>query len=159
MARQAFFTFHYQRDIFRVNVVRNSQEFVRSQMTPTFYDHSLWEKTKLQGDEAIKRLINSGLKGSSVTVVLVGNETAGRKWVNYEIVESHNQGMGILAVRIHNIADVNGHTNYAGRNPLDDWQVGGVPFSKLYPTYDWVSDNGFKNIPSWIEQAARKAGR
>lgn len=163
MARQVFFTFHYQRDIFRVNVVRNSQEFTRSQYTPTFYDHSLWEKTKLQGDEAVKRLINSGLRGSSVTVVLVGAGTAGRKWVNYEIEQSHNLRMGLLAVRVHGISCPNQGTDVKGDNPFDDWHVersnGKVLFSQLYPIYDWVLGDGTKNLPTWIEAAAQKAGR
>jgi hypothetical protein len=28
-----------------------------------------------------------------------------------------------------------------------------------YQDYDWVNDNGYANISSWIERAARAAGR
>ena len=160
MARNVFFSFHYQQDIMRVNVVRKSQEFARAYNTQEFYDRSIWEKTKLQGDAAIKKLIDDGLKGCSVTVVLVGAETAGRKWINYEITESRKQGMGLLAVRIHGIQCLNQGVCFAGRNPFDVKQNNGtVCFSQIYPIYDWVKGYGFTNLPKWIEQAARKAGR
>ncbi|MGH3881019.1 MAG: TIR domain-containing protein [Actinophytocola sp.] len=73
MARQTFFSFHYDRDIFRVNTVRNTYAFRRLAHQGIF-DHSLWERTKLSGDAALRRLIDGGLRGASVTVVLVGLE-------------------------------------------------------------------------------------
>jgi hypothetical protein len=32
-------------------------------------------------------------------------------------------------------------------------------FIDKYKTYDWVNDDGFNNIASWIEAAAKAAGR
>jgi hypothetical protein len=32
-------------------------------------------------------------------------------------------------------------------------------FPRLIRTYDWVADNGRANLSSWIEAAAKKAGR
>ena len=32
-------------------------------------------------------------------------------------------------------------------------------FWQLYPTYDWVDDDGFNNLGDWVEKAAKKAGR
>ena len=31
-------------------------------------------------------------------------------------------------------------------------------FSNLFPIYDWQADNGFANLGTWIEKAARQAG-
>jgi hypothetical protein len=62
MSRRVFFSFHYQRDIFRANQVRKIWEFPGREPVG-FWDGSLWEQTKLRGDAAIKRLIDSGLKG------------------------------------------------------------------------------------------------
>ena len=78
MARKVFFSFHYQRDLWRVNVVRNSG-VVEGVSAAGFHDQSLWEETKRKGDDAIKKLIDSGLDGTVVTVVLIGAETASRK--------------------------------------------------------------------------------
>ena len=68
MPRQTFFSFHY----FRVNVVRNSNAFRSPNEQSFFFDHSLWESVKRQGDDALKRLIDDGLRGSSVVAVLIG---------------------------------------------------------------------------------------
>lgn len=95
MARHVFFSFHYQHDITRVNVVRNH-----------------WV-TKLNGKEA-------GYWDASLTAVLAGARTARRKWVTYEIVQSHDRGNGIICVYINRIKNLRGLTDTRGRNPLDD---------------------------------------
>ena len=69
MARKVFFSFHYQRDLWRVNVVRNSG-LIEGVAAAGFHDASLWEETKKKGDDAVRRLIDSGLSGTTVTVVL-----------------------------------------------------------------------------------------
>ena len=84
MARSVFFSFHYQRDIVRVNQIRNLPEIV-DEAAAGFKDSSLWEEAKKKGDDAVKKMIDSGLVGTSVTVVCIGNKTAGRKFINYEI--------------------------------------------------------------------------
>lgn len=162
MARKVFFSFHYQRDIHRVNIVRNSW-VTRGGQSQTFYDRSLWEATRARGHVAIKALIDGGLQGTSVTVVLVGNETYGRKWIDYEIDQSYLRGNGILAVRIHSLSNMHGYRDLPGRNPLEKWQLpsskGGASFSKLYPIYDWVINDGYRNFPAWVDLAAKLAGR
>lgn len=72
MARQVFFSFHYQRDVQRANVVRNSQTIRDTDEVVGYYDHSLWEEAQTSGAAAIKALIDAGLKGASVTAVLIG---------------------------------------------------------------------------------------
>ena len=56
-----------------------------------FWDAADWEKVKRQGDDVIKRWINKQLEGTSVTAVLIGAETSDRKWVRYEVKESHQR--------------------------------------------------------------------
>ena len=99
--------------------------------------------------------------GTSVTVVLIGAETYTRKWVLYEIRESHKQNKGLLGIRM---------TGMTERDQTIDWSVGQDPFSyanlvdaygrpMTYPIYNWVSDNGRLNLGSWVEAAARAKGR
>lgn len=172
MARRAFFSFHYQRDIWRVNQVRNSWVVQPGEQEAVWYDASLWEKVKTKGDAALERLIDEGLTNTSVTVVLIGAETSQRKWVNYEIRESHRRKKGLIGIYIHNLKSRLGLTDIKGKNPFDNFYIEEeirvsllgatnrkVYFSELYPTYDWTLDNGYKNIGSWIEAAAKKAGR
>ena len=53
MARRAFFSFHYQKDIFRANVVRNhwitQRDSNKKYNTRLFWDGSLWEEVKRKG--------------------------------------------------------------------------------------------------------------
>src|SRR6266446_4551666 len=100
MARRVFLSFHYQRDLWRVNVVRNSG-VVEGVSAAGFHDAYLWEETKKRGDGAIKKLIDSGLNGTSVTIVLIGAETASRTYVSYEIEQSVARRNGILGIRIN----------------------------------------------------------
>lgn len=146
MARCVFFSFHYQRDIWRANVVRNSGVVIGS-AAAGFTDGSLWEEAKRKGDAEIKRMIRAGLEGTSVTVVLIGAETASRTYVNYEIEQSIARGNGLLGVRIHNIADRRGQTDYMGSTPAK-LTAGG------YSTYTWSTAAEFGQ---WVEAAYRHA--
>lgn len=163
MARQVFFSFHYQRDIFRVNTIRKHDLTKNSLAEAGYVDHSLWEKSKLQGDAALRKLIDDGLAGSSVTVVLIGYETAGRRWVDYEIRQSHVRGNGMLGIYINRIPSINDTTDPRGKNPLDDHttivQGQTVKLSSIYKTYDWVGDSGYANFGAWVEAAAKAKGK
>lgn len=118
MARFVFFSFDYT-DVgnFRVNVVRNSWLLKNKQ--ETFVDGSIWETAKSKGGTYLKGLIEEGLKRTSVTAVLIGQGTANRRWVNYEIVKSFERGNGILGVHINRIRGKDGYIVSRGANPLD----------------------------------------
>ena len=107
--RRVFFSFHYN-DIWRVNQVRSSHGF---------FDASIWEKSKRTNPESLKNLIRNKIKNSSVTCILVGSETFGRRWVRYEIARSVIKGNGILSVLINEMSDQLGRTSVKGPNPLD----------------------------------------
>lgn len=163
MARQVYFSFHYD-DVQRANIVRNSQTIRAADEEVGYYDHSLWEEAKTKGASAIESLIDEGLSGASVTVVLIGTETYRRSWVLYEIAESHNQGMGLLGIHINGIGDWNGLADAPGPNPLAEVSVpaplgGRTPLSSFYPVYDWVGNDGYTHAPEWIERAAANASR
>ena len=81
MKRQVFFSFHFSNDIWRVGQVRN-MGIVEGQ--DLFSDNG-WEQVRLKSDDAIKRWIDKEMQMRSCVVVLIGSETADRKWVKYEI--------------------------------------------------------------------------
>ena len=162
MARRVFFSFYFERDNWRAGQVRNSW-VGRDREDAGFWDAASWEEVKRRGREAIKRWIDRQLDGTSVTVVLIGAETSEREYVGYEIKQSYSKGNGLLGVYIQNMKDVNGRTDVKGKNPLSNWTVERdgtrVALANIYPSYDWVNDDGRRNIGDWIEAAARKAGR
>lgn len=162
MARKVFFSFHYERDVRRVVIVRNSWVVRPGGEAPPFYDKAEFEQAKKRAG-GIEQWIEQQLAGTSVTVVLFGAETYNREWVKHEIKRSYELNKGILAIDIHKVKDPQKGADVQGINPLDLWSAprNGVntPFSRLYHTYDWVDDNGYANLPAWIEAAARAAGR
>lgn len=148
MARRVFFSFHYQRDIFRINQIRSIPN-ITGCAAAGFQDASLWEEARKKGDQAIKAMIDEGLKNTSVTVVFIGNQTANRKYVKYEIEQSIKRGNGIVGIQIHHLKDHKQQVDEPGATP------------KL------LTDNGFKvykyadheRLAKRIEEAAKAAGR
>lgn len=162
MARRVFFSFHYERDVWRAGQVRNCW-VTRDRESAGFWDAAAWEEVKKKGNLAVEKWIDDQLKGTSVTVVLIGAETSTREYVGYEIKQSYNRGNGMLGIYIQNMKDSNGRTDTRGNNPFDNWQVEKdgrqILFSSLYPTYDWLNDSGYHNLADWVEAAAKKAGK
>lgn len=160
--RRVYFSFHYSRDLWRVNTVRNSW------ITPNrgaggVWDASAWEVARREGDKSIKSIINEELMNTSVTVVFIGAKTCDRKWVKYEIIESHKRGNGLLGVHINGLLDKNGLNDQRGNNPFDliyfEQDGRKIYFSQIYQTYDWIYNHGYQNFASWIELAAKTVGR
>jgi MTH538 TIR-like domain (DUF1863) len=176
MARHVFFSFHFDRDHWRVNQVRNSWVVKGKREAQPFLDSAGWEKVKREGNKAIKNWIDSKLSGKSVTVVLIGAQTYTRSWVKYEVNESHRLGKGMLGIFVHRMKDNKQQSDLFAVNPFDLWTFrernpfasltwGAMPmmvqrkYSSKYPVYDWVREDGRANINSWIEAAAKAAGR
>jgi hypothetical protein len=154
-----FFSFHYENDIWRSQQVKNSWVTVKDREEAGFWNASLEEEAKTKGEAAVKKMIDDALKGSSVTAVLIGSETASRKYVLYEVEKSYSEGMGLVGIRIHQLKNQAGSTGTAGANPLDVVSVGGKKMSSIFKTYDWVGDKGYDNLGSWVEAACKAVGR
>jgi len=153
MARNTFFSFHYERDAWRAGQVRNC-DLLATEDEHGFIDAVEWEKIEREGDASIKRWIQSQLEGTAVTVVLIGAETAEREWVRYEILESWNRGNGVVGVRIQNVKDVKSQTDSYGPNPFDRFKLPDASLlSSVCKVYDWVNDDGRNNLGSWSQEA------
>lgn len=153
MARKVFYSFHYERDSQRAAQVRNSHA-IADEDEYGVIDSVEWEKVERQGKDAIQKWIDDQLKYTSVTAVLVGAETAGREWVNYEIRKSWERGNGLVGVRIHNVKNLDSKTDVAGPNPFDGiFLENDSPLSSVCRTYDWVTDGGIANLGKWAEEA------
>lgn len=160
MARRVFFSFHYERDNQRASVVRNSDVTKDSVEGAGFIDAADWEKVEKEGEDAIKKWIADQLHGTTITIVLIGAETSGRKWVRYELQESYKRKNGMLGIYINNIKDWNGNIESQGSNQFGelgkDEQGKPVYFWDKYHLYDWEKDKGYENLGKWIEAAVPK---
>ena len=146
MARRVFFSFKYK-DVTRAMIVRNSW-VTQGRDAAGFIDAADFEKIKRQGDTSIKNWIDNQLRGTSVTVVLIGDKTCNSRWVKYEIQKSIAIGNGLIAIDVSKIKDLQGQTT----------ERCGRMVSNEYPLYYWFKNNGCENLGLWIEKAAKKAG-
>lgn len=161
MAKRVFFSFHYQ-DVadFRANVVRQSG-VTKERGESGFFDSSLWEKSRISGDAAIKRLIDNGLDGTSHTAVLIGSDTFQRRWVRYEILKSIWKGNGITGIHINKVQCKNQRTKYHGPNPLDFL---GLKYNEkgnaVYPC-EWNGDKWIyaNDIAGWSLEVPRPSNK
>lgn len=160
MARKVFYSFHYIPDCWRVSQIRNIGAIEDNKPA----SDNDWEEVKKGGDSGIKKWIDDQLHGRSCTVVLIGKETAGRKWIKYEIEKSWNDGKGVLGIYIHNLKNKDGNQTTKGKNPFDDFIMkrDNKKLSEFVKTYDppyIISTNVYKyikeNIEKWIEEAIK----
>jgi hypothetical protein len=148
MARRVFFSFHYQRDVWRVNQIRNLDQIVGT-AAAGFADASLWEEAKKKGDPVIKEMIDNALRNTSVTVVCIGSQTAKRRYINYEIERSLARGNAIFGLQIHHLKDGLGGTDPAGMTPAKLAATGASVYKYVdHPT-----------LAARIEAEAKKAGK
>jgi hypothetical protein len=148
MTRRVFFSFHYDNDVWRANQVRNANVVAGADVAG-FFDHSEYEEAKKKGRDAIQRMILRNLDGTSVTVVLIGSQTAGRPWVKYEIEQSVARKNGLLGIHIHHLKNAERSSSlFRGAKPA-------VPYGIEFPTYDW--DGDLKLFSKEIEAAGKRA--
>jgi hypothetical protein len=115
MARKCFFSFHFIPDCVRASQVR---QIGTIEGNPPARDND-WETVVGGGDAAIKKWIAGQMEGKTCAIVLVGENTANRKWINHEIAEAWNRGLGVVGIRIHGLKNFDGETASQGGNPFD----------------------------------------
>lgn len=146
MARKVFFSFKYD-DVQRAMNVRNSN-VITGAIKSGFIDKADFEEVERKGDNAIKAWIDKQLEGTTVTAVLVGENTNKSRWVKYEIDQSIARGNGILTIDISKIKDLHGNTTECCSLRV-----------KGYNHYLWNNGNGRENLGQWVEDAAVAAGK
>lgn len=92
--RNAFISFHTD-DEWAVNLLRSQAKDKRFDVS--FRDYSIKEPF----DTAWKSQAKDVIDQTSVTIVMIGSDTASREAVNWEIREAHKQGKKVIGVRIH----------------------------------------------------------
>ena len=154
--RRVFFSFHYERDAWRAAQVWNMGVVEGNRpVTP-----QQWEEIKRGGQAAIKRWIDEQMATRSCVVVLIGSETAGRGWIEYEIKKAWADRKGVLGIYIHRLKDRDRRQDRKGENPFVRFPFGDGTFANIVKAYDSQyaeSDQVYadisRNIATWIEEA------
>jgi hypothetical protein len=151
-----FYSFHFGSDVMRVQQIRNIGSIEgNSPTTP-----NEWETLKRTGKKAVENWIDQNMKYKRCIVVLIGSETAGRPWVEHEIIKAWNDGKAMIGVHIHNIKCPRTGTSRKGKNPFDSITFKDESkLSTVIPCYDPNSTNAYgdisENISSWIDRAVK----
>jgi MTH538 TIR-like domain (DUF1863) len=136
--RQVFYSFHFDNDVFRVQQVRNIGALEDNKPVSV----NDWEAVKKKGDAAIEKWIDDNMRYRGCVVVLVGEQTAGRKWVQYDI---------------HNLKDPKNGTCTQGTNPFSQWtfkQSGRTVQIACYNPSAWNAYSEIaKNLEDWVQVA------
>lgn len=157
--RQVFFSFHYAPDNWRVSQVRNVGQIEDNKSL----SDNKWEEVKKKGQEAIQDWIDENLKYRSCTVILVGEDTAKRKWIDYEIEKSWNDGKGLVGIHIHNLKNSKSEQSNKGTNPFEHFNLGdSIKLSSIVKCYNppySISTNVYNhikdNLEDWVEEAIK----
>lgn len=160
--RTVFYSFHFKRDVARAARIRRIGDLAGNPQEPD----SRWAVVQRGGDPAISAWIDEQMVGMSCLIVLIGAETASRRWVEYEIRRSWALNKGILGVYVHRIADADGRQSVKGVSPFADLVIDGARMSDVLPAYDppvGTSEEAFSYIAThmadWVEHAIAVADR
>lgn len=94
------------------------------------------------------KIIRQGATG-----VLIGQNTANRKWINHEIIKAWDSGLGVVGIRIHGLKNFKGETATQGNNPFDYVNHGptGKKLSSIVKCYNPAGSNSNERY-SWITE-------
>ncbi len=164
--RQVYFSFHYEADVSRANLVRHM--WVADKQATRFTDAADFEKVRYKTDRVIANWIDRQMHGTSVTVVLIGTKTLNRPWVKYEIEQSIARGNGVLGIHINRLAplkikaileplgvNLDGYNSIYSPKKYETKSYSQSPATNSREYYNWIRSN----IGKWVERAAIKAGR
>lgn len=160
MAHKVFYSFRYNDDSDRVQLVKNMGT-IEGQPILTSTE---WEKIEKAGKSAIEKWVDEKMSDKSCVVVLIGRQTAGCKWVDHEIKKGWSTGKGLLGVHIHGLADISGKTTEKGTNPFSGFTVGRSKrkLNLVAPVHDpsgLTAEATYKtikdNIADWVEEAIK----
>lgn len=114
MARSIFASFYYDGDADRVQQVLKMGALEGDSLVTA----QEWEAVKRKTSDVIRRWIHDQMLRKNAVVVLVGRETASRRWVDYEIRKAWDDGRPLVGIRIHGLKNLKGHTSQRGANPF-----------------------------------------
>lgn len=154
MAKTVFFSFHYERDVHRVHLVRN----INALEGQALLNAQDWESVRSRGNQAVEDWIDEQMRYKRAVVVLVGHQTASRPWVIYEIQKAWTERKPLLGVRIHGLSSM-GNVDRPGADPFDAAGLGSAGIPLFDPTRsDSQATYGALrlNLAAWSDQGVKR---
>ncbi len=151
--RQIFYSFHFDKDVMRVQQIRNIGTIEGN--TPVSVND--WEQVKRGGTKAIENWIDQNMKYKNCVVVLIGEDTADREWVKYEIKKAWSDGRGLVGIYIHNLKCPRNGISRQGKNPFEQFTIGGRSMSSIVTCYNPSSYDSYGDIKNNLERLVEEA--
>lgn len=157
MKRPVFLSFCYKDDASKVQQIRQMGRMIEGQ---PILNANEFESIKRQGNKAIQKWIDDQLKYKQCLIVLIGENTANRPWVQYEIKKAHEKGMAMFGIYIHNLRGLTGYSK-KGEDPFK--KVLGNRSNIMCYNPQHIDYDGFRayneiynNIEKWIDTAVNQ---
>ncbi len=150
---QIFYSFHFDKDVMRVQQIRNIGT-IEGNAPVSVND---WEQVKRGGTKAIENWIDQNMKYKNCVVVLIGEDTADREWVKYEIKKAWSDGRGLVGIYIHNLKCPRNGISQQGKNPFDQFTINGRSMSSIVTCYNPSSYDTYGDIKNNLERLVEEA--
>lgn len=116
ISRHVFFSFKWDPDVWRVNILRNASRILGATCVG-YWDDSLYEKSLANNPEYIKKKIREALIGTSVTIIIITSRTIESQYVKYEYEKSIEIGNKILQIDVSKMNTPVGYSSFNGWLP------------------------------------------
>jgi len=140
---RVFFSFYFTADHTRAaQVMQDFLSHPGTQATGFISPDELAEMAQA-GLPAIYAWIEREVAAADVVVVLIGAETRGRHFVEFELACAQRQQKPIIGLAVHTLKDADGQTSQPGDSPL----------FPVYSHYDHHADDGAQHLLEWAQSA------
>lgn len=119
-------------DSFRASKIRNMKNFEQ----PIIFSEEDWKASDNQSDLEIQEWIDQQLEQSDCLVVLIGEETAKKKWINYSIKQAYALNKGIVGIFVHRLLDEEGDPSERGEDPFHYVDLNSIKFSRFVQRFE-----------------------
>ncbi|WP_329414739.1 TIR domain-containing protein [Nocardia vinacea] len=152
MAKPVFYSFHFDQDVHRVQLIRNIDALEDNQPVSP----QRWEEVRRRGRAAVEQWIDNEMNYKQAVVVLIGRYTSERSFVHYEIEQAWKRRKPLLGVYIHGLSSMDDGPDLQGKNPFDVVGLSSIPtFDPTVRSYGAIDTratyaNVRNNLVSWI---------
>ena len=154
--RRVFLSYYFEKDFARAEKIRA----VNKRNNSIVFGEESWENIEEQADGKIQQWIEQQLEKSDCLVVLIGEETAKRKWMNYSIKRAYEMDKGIVGIFVHRLLDEAGDPSERGEDPFHFVDLNSIKFSRFVRRFEsehvterYVYHDIRRNLPALIEYA------
>lgn len=135
-----FFSFYFTDDFYRTKTVMNHLKSISNFKYTGFISQKKLLGMAETGLTSIYNWIENNVYKSEMVIVLIGKNTTGRHFVEYEIAQAYKYQKPIFGIHIHGLPN---HKNEIAEKGIS-------PLMPVFKVYDWNKDNGKKNLTNWI---------